>query len=433
MATTAEPTPTPVMHGGGAPHDRDTTIFRSAMAVVALAVADDAFVHPEPGVGAADHLASGLVPILIAGGLAWRYPFLRAGARGAVAIVAGVLALTAGIADGVRHVLVDRLGGDDLTAMLGGLAGIVLLVLGTTILWRSRRHDGTRRRRYARRAALTAAVAIASVYLVVPAVVAVVATHRAREPVDPVDLGRAHETVTFATSDGLELRGSYVPSRNGAAVVLSPGRRGPVAHARMLARHGFGVLVFDRRGEGESEGDFNAYGWEGARDLEAAVTFLAGRPDVEPGRVGGLGLSVGGEMLLEAAAGDRRLRAVASEGASVRSIAEHWDDPGIGALARPFTPLAAQTAAVAVLSDSTPPPSLLDLIPRIRAPLLFIRGLEGQPAEQLNRAFRRAATSPAAIWEIPGAGHTAGLATTPGEYERRVVAFFTRSLLGPGG
>ena len=32
----------------------------------------------------------------------------------------------------------------------------------------------------------------------------------------------------------------------------------------MLARHGYGVLLFDRRGEGRSEGEPNAWGWGGA-------------------------------------------------------------------------------------------------------------------------------------------------------------------------
>jgi predicted alpha/beta hydrolase len=410
--------------------DAGTTVFRAATAVVALAVADDAFVHPEQGVDAADHLASGLIPLLAAAGLAWSYPRMRAGLRGAVALGAGVLAIAAGIADGIRHVAVDRLTGDDLLVSLGGVAGLVLVALGIATLWQSRRRDGTRLRRYARRAALAALAGVAALYVLVPAVVAVVATHRAREPVAAVDLGRPHEQVAFTTADGLRLRGWYVPSRNGAAVVLSPGRRGPVAHARMLVRHGFGVLLFDRRGEGESDGDFNAYGWEGARDLDAALGFLAGRPDVEPGRLGGLGLSVGGEMLLEAAAADPRLRAVVSEGGSVRSIAEHWDDPGIAALLKPFTPLAMQTASVAVLSNAAPPPSLLDLVGEISGPVMFIRGLDGQPAEALNREFHRVAREPKVLWEIPAARHTAGLAAAPAEYERRVVNFFTRSLLG---
>ena len=29
----------------------------------------------------------------------------------------------------------------------------------------------------------------------------------------------------------------------------------------MLVRHGYGVLLFDRRGEGESNGDPNEFGW----------------------------------------------------------------------------------------------------------------------------------------------------------------------------
>src|SRR5829696_10195978 len=108
----------------------DTCVFRVALAVIAVAVFDDAFVHPEIGMTAEDHLASGLVPLVIAAALALAYPHLRAGVRAVVAIATGVLALTAGIADGFRHVIVDRLAGDDVTVMLAGLAGAGLVALG---------------------------------------------------------------------------------------------------------------------------------------------------------------------------------------------------------------------------------------------------------------------------------------------------------------
>jgi cephalosporin-C deacetylase-like acetyl esterase len=65
--------------------------------------------------------------------------------------------------------------------------------------------------------------------------------------------------VTFRTSDGLRPRGWYIPSRNGAAVISFPGRNGPQRQARMLARHRYGVLLFDRRGEGRSECEPNAW------------------------------------------------------------------------------------------------------------------------------------------------------------------------------
>jgi hypothetical protein len=407
----------------------ETRVFRGALGLVALGVIDDAFLHPEAGVTAGDHLAGGLVPLAFAAALAAGYPRLAPGVRGLAAMACGVLALAAGVADGFRHVAIDRMQGDDIAVMLAGIAGAALILLGTATLWRSRRRDERPVRRYARRTVALLAAVVATVYVVVPVTVAIVATHRAREPVTAADLGRPYERVHFTTRDGLRLAGWYVPSRNGAAVIVSPGRRGPVPHARMLARHGYGVLLFDRRGEGESDGDFNAFGWGGDADLVAAIDFLGRRSDVHPAQIGGLGLSVGGEMLLETAAEDPRLRAVVSEGAGIRSLREHWDDPQIGAVQRPFTPLVAQTAAVAVLADRRPPASLVDLVSDI-APraLLLIRGLEGQPAEVLNREFLRAAGQPKELWEVPGAGHTAALSARPQEYERRVVAFFDRAL-----
>ena len=76
----------------------------------------------------------------------------------------------------------------------------------------------------------------------------------------------------------------------------------------MLVRHGYGVLLFDRRGEGASEGDPNTFGWHGERDLHAAAAYLRSRSDVDPERIGGIGLSVGGEMLIRGSGGVGRVR-----------------------------------------------------------------------------------------------------------------------------
>ena len=90
----------------------------------------------------------------------------------------------------------------------------------------------------------------------------------------------------------------------------------------MLARHGYGVLLFDRRGEGESDGDPNAFGWAADKDMNAAVAFLQHRPDVDRSRIGGIGLSVGGETLLQTAAESDGLKAVVADGAGARSLRE---------------------------------------------------------------------------------------------------------------
>ena len=95
------------------------------------------------------------------------------------------------------------------------------------------------------------------------------------------------------------------------------------------------MLLFDRRGEGESEGDPNLFGWQGERDIHAAVAFLQGRPDVDPERIGGIGLSVGGEMMIEAAAESTALKAIVSEGASGRSVRDDRREPGRDLAGRP--------------------------------------------------------------------------------------------------
>jgi len=406
-------------------------LFQVGAAVIAVAVADDAFVHPEPGTSAGDHLASGLIPIAIAVLAALAYPRLRAGLRGCIALVFGALALEAGIVDGIRHVLINTASGDDLTAILAALAGAGLLVLGAVTLWDSRRADDPRSRRYARRALESVLAVVLTVLVVVPVGMAILATHVARDPVPVANLGAAYRTVTFTTSDGLRLSGWYVPSRNGAVVIVSPGRSAQVQeHARMLLRHGYGVLVFARRGEGQSQGDRNRYGWSGDKDLIATVAFLGRQPDLRHGEIGGLGLSVGGEMLLQTAAETTALKAVVSEGAGRRSLREHLHIPGLGAVQKWVTPWVVQTGALTVMSNAAPPPDLAHVVTHISARhLLLIRALHGLDDESLNRVYYAHAGRSAALWEVPRGGHTGALAAMPQQYEARVVGFFDRALL----
>ena len=82
------------------------------------------------------------------------------------------------------------------------------------------------------------------------------------------------------------------------------------------------MLLFDRRGEGESDGDPNAFDWAADKDLNAAVAFLQQRPDVDHDRIGGIGLSVGAETLLQTAAESDSLKTVVADGAGSRSLRE---------------------------------------------------------------------------------------------------------------
>jgi uncharacterized protein len=410
---------------------RSSTLARAAIAVIALHVLDDNFLQPPAGTSAGDHLVSGLVPLALLALVAWAFPRLRGGLRGALALTLGALGIAAGL-EGYYYALQVGPSGDDFTGLLALAAGALLLGLGAVTLWRTRRTDDSLGRRYPRRALLGVAGFLFASTVIVPIGLAYVTTHTGRAVVPADRLGVAHENVSFTTSDGLELEGWYIPSRNGAAVISFPGRSGPQRPARMLARHGYGVLLFDRRGEGRSEGEPNSWGWGGDKDVKAAIDYLQTRPDVDPHRIGGIGLSVGGEMLLETAAETDELAAVVSEGAGARTFSEDMDQDGTVVDKVLGTPLSAvKTASIAVFSNQSPPANLKDLVSRIAPrPLMLIAAPNSPNGEKLNRGYYEAAREPKALWEIPEARHTGGLAARPQEYERRVVGFFDEALLG---
>ena len=403
-------------------------LFVGAVALVGLHVADDNFIHPNPGTSAADHLVSGLLPLALLASAAAVYPRLRAGARAFVALLAGFLGVLGGI-EAVYYGRAVGLSGDDYTGLLSIPAGLALIGLAVVTLWRSRRRDDRFWWRYTRRGLLGAASAFAVFAILLPVTVAYVVTHALRAEVPPADLGAPYENVEFTTSDGLRLEGWYIRSRNGAAVISFPGRAASQKRAKMLADNGYGVLLFDRRGEGESEGDPNLFGWQGERDIHAAVEFLQSRPDVDPGRIGGIGLSVGGELMIEAAAESTALRAIVSEGGSGRSVRDELANPGGRWQELVGTGFA--TLATAVFTNNLPPADLKSLVTKIGTPVFFIYGEHGQPAEEpANRGFYRVAKGAKEIWKVPGSGHMAGIDAQPVEYERRVVGFFDRALLG---
>jgi len=407
---------------------RATVLFLVAVALIALHVLDDNFLQPQPGTSAGDHLVSGLVPLALLGLAAWAYPRLGGGLRGALALSLGVLGLAGGI-EGFHYAREVGPSGDDFTSLLCFPAGLLLIGLGAVTLWRTRRTDDHLARRYTRRG-LLAVAGVVWLAILVSLSIGYVTTHVGRAVVPPDRLGVAHENVSFRTGDGLRLEGWYIPSRNGAAVIAFPSRSGPQKPARMLARHGYGVLLFDRRGEGRSEGDPNSWGWGGDADIKAAIAYLQRRPDVDPARIGGVGLSVGGELMIETAAETDELAAVVSEGAGARSIKENLDhdEPALGKWTLGAAMGLARTAATAVSANQAPPANLKSLAAKVDEPLLLIAAPNSPNGEKLNRGYARAAGDSATLWEIPESNHVGGLAARPAEYERRVVGFFDEAL-----
>jgi pimeloyl-ACP methyl ester carboxylesterase len=114
-----------------------------------------------------------------------------------------------------------------------------------------------------------------------------------------------HEHVRFS-SGGVRLAGTLIsPSTGGKhpAIILVHGS-GPenreyiLPWARFLIRRGVAVLGYDKRGVGESTGDWNTASFDDlAGDVVAAFEYLKTRSDVDPDQIGLLGVSQAGWIM----------------------------------------------------------------------------------------------------------------------------------------
>ena len=145
----------------------EVAIARVAIGIVALHVVDDSFFQPQPGTSAADHLVPGLVPLALLVAAAALYGRVRAGARAAIALLAGFFGVLAGT-EAVYYTAELGPSGDDYTGLLSLLAGLALIGLGALVLWRSRKTDDRPRWRYLRRALLAGGAVIVAYLVLYP-------------------------------------------------------------------------------------------------------------------------------------------------------------------------------------------------------------------------------------------------------------------------
>jgi len=231
--------------------------------------------------------------------------------------------------------------------------------------------------------------------------------------------------VSFPSRSGERLSGYYAPPRQGAAVVLAHGSCGERSdlfdEARILARAGFGVLIFDFPGHGESEG---AVSWDAAarEALSGAFDWLAEQPGVDPARLGAFGFSMGGYTVAQVAATDSRLRAVVLAG-TPHDAAEHtrWEYRRGGWLRQGPALLAARLSGLRF--DELVPERVLDRVaPR---PLLVVTGSRDRavPPWMAERLYS-AAREPKRLLVVEGARHGDYSEASGATYARELCDFF---------
>src|SRR6266540_5706482 len=111
-----------------------------------------------------------------------------------------------------------------------------------------------------------------------------------------------YQDIELTTSDGVKLSAWYIPSQNGAVILVAHGYGATQLedYCVLFASHGYGVIAWDFRSHGKSGGDFSTLGYYETRDAKAALDFAQSQPDVK--HIGAWGGSMGAVTMLRATA-----------------------------------------------------------------------------------------------------------------------------------
>lgn len=197
-----------------------------------------------------------------------------------------------------------------------------------------------------------------------------------------------------------------------------------VKMARELMRKGIAALRFDFRGSGESEGDFVDMTVEGEiSDALRSLDFLQAQPELDPHRVGVLGLSLGGLVAACVAGRDARVKSLALWAAlglveEVTSLDEEHQQAAQQQLAeRGFIDEKGNlmgAAFVEGLAQMRP----LQEVARYQGPALIIHGTKDEALDPRNAsAYQKATGGRTELHLVEDADHT----FDRHEWEREVI------------
>lgn len=253
----------------------------------------------------------------------------------------------------------------------------------------------------------------------------------------PADYNLPFENVTVTNPEGMKLVGWFIPSKNGAVIIMQHGykdnRAEMLNEAGMMYWHGYGVLLTSVRAHDYSEGEKITFGMYEVQDMDAWYQYLLTRSDIDPNKIGMLGNSYGGMLVIQYAAQNKNIKAVVANSAfsSLKDTVTTSVKYFTGLPEFPFVPLIAfwaERESGFKMKDIDTTKWIAQISPR---PVFLMQGgADIVISPSSGQRLYDAAGEPKELWFDPALGHTEFDIKRTEEYEARVSAFFDKYLLG---
>lgn len=243
--------------------------------------------------------------------------------------------------------------------------------------------------------------------------------------ITPAGLNMPYEDITLLTEDNISLAGWFIPAKNDGnkAIVVChgyPADKGDVLSLATFLHEKFHLLFFDFRAMGKSGGRITSCGWKEQKDFLAAVAYLKSR-GID--RIGALGFSMGGAVIIMANSPDVDAIVTESAYANLQSLL-HVIYRNFGIFRYPLiyaTRLWSRIFFGIDLARIAPK----DYIKSVKAPILLIHSeLDSQIPVEHAHALKKAKPE-TKLWVVDRADHGSARALQQVEYERRILDFFS--------
>lgn len=235
-----------------------------------------------------------------------------------------------------------------------------------------------------------------------------------------------YRPVDLITEDGIRLSAWYTPPQNGAVILLAHGygNKRPEWVYALLARKRYGVLAWDARAHGASEGSISTIGYLEVLDVKAALEYVRVQPGVE--HIGAWGGSMGGATIIRAAAKFPQIEAVFID-SSFTSLEEEFNYLVPYPVINPVAKFIVTAGTGLTLDQVSPQVDIARISPR---PVYIVQGTADTVAPpDSGEKLYTAAGEPRFLWQKDGVPHLAMYLDNPRRYQRRLLDFFDEWLL----